>query len=370
MARSTQNLGGRFKASVIHKPEQLIKAKETAQARLDILVEKIENIQQINEKECQIFFNGEPFVAEQFNESFIRGKRCPGCGCRQTWYPAASGRPSIFQRAAAYSIVAALFFSMAFYFLDIIVSDKYFFLQNPIVFGGIVGLIFGIVTGILSVVIPEYKIKKYYHSSPAHNLPVILWGESKIRLLGSDEKKTDEAIDGSAEKIFFMRRVNVDIDRATDPVWKILPGLRHENIAEIRSASYDGFGIVTLEAEKIEGSRFGDIIRKGMSESRFQDHMMQLLDAVEYLHLHEPAITHNKIRLDTIRIKKSDELKLTDFEKVRLDFDVKLDISMIGAVMGAVNGKFMKNYQGVVFKCKLNMYESISELREDFYALF
>jgi serine/threonine protein kinase len=155
-------------------------------------------------------------------------------------------------------------------------------------------------------------------------------------------------------KLVFKKDINA---------WK-MRNIKHKNLLGIQDIHDGGENGIIITRESFDGVPLSSINRKELSEEDFKDYMIQLCDALSYLHSQKPAISHNAVTLDNILLRTDKVLKLSNFDYVSFGDTPKNDISMVGELMNSMRGKYMKHYKPIIDYCD-GVYESIDDLRSD-----
>ena len=213
---------------------------------------------------------------------------------------------------------------------------------------------------------PNCKSRQSWYPAdikPRINGPVVRWGRNSLSILGAPEEHEEQ---GNAP-LFHTWALNKSGVQKEDLTYWRMRGLEHENILTIRDVIDDlSSEAYSITEDYFNGTSLSDLIEKGISEADFQDYILQLCDALEFLHRQKPVITHNSISANNILIGKNNLLKLTDFQKVTFNSPLN-DIVMVGELMACVNAKYIKRYTKIIENCS-HKYQSIEDLRRDFIA--
>jgi len=358
VARHRHLGGSRFAVNLDVDFDGIERVKEKALLQLTNMIAVIEKM--LRDASWEIVIANEPFIAEYYNEIFGKGKSCPNCKTRQTWYPAASSGLSV-RRGALYGALFSLFIGnilghvVVFYIL----ADY----NIPLIFLAAAQLLFILSGGFAGYALTNAKInalKKQYENTVQLRGPRVTWGEPMVELTGAPlepehnedkpEYMNDSTITMSAEK-------KEDLGH-----WYML-GLDHENIlyvSEINDADDGNFQVVQ---EDFYGVPLSRLLVKGVNENAFRNYIFQLLNALEYLHQQTPVITHNAVYAKNILIDQQGLLKLSFFDDVQAGNPPENDINMVGRLIGCVGEKYVKRYETVIKKCN-GSYKTIDEVRQ------
>jgi len=153
--------------------------------------------------------------------------------------------------------------------------------------------------------------------------------------------------------------------------YRHLRGAKHYNVLYVQDVTEPRPSMFSIVEEQFESIPLSELLIKGISEKDFQDFIMQLFDALEFLHNHKPGISHNAISPEHILVGKGNLLKLAHFDEATVDGSPLGDIAMLGKLMGSINAKYIKKYQQVMDNCAGGAYKTIDDLRQDFlpYAI-
>ncbi len=106
--------------------------------------------------------------------------------------------------------------------------------------------------------------------------------------------------------------------------------LKHENLQEVYSI-FDEMEKTYVVSEYIVGETLeSKLLNNDLTEIEIQSYMLQLCNAVEYLHKQTPVIIHRDIKLSNIIITNEGDLKLVDYDTAREVTNADLDTTFVG----------------------------------------
>jgi len=164
-----------------HGPKALEKTANTALKRLYSLISILEGV--ISDPSGEYIIPNEPFVVEQYNETFIHGNKCPSCKTRQNWYPAIYAHVSKWKYTRFYAIIALVFGSLLGLIFNSTLLYSY---EVPILYFFAFGLTIVFAGGLVGFVRATHLIKSRKPTNPSiHSVPEIVWGTPTIELVGA-----------------------------------------------------------------------------------------------------------------------------------------------------------------------------------------
>ena len=217
------------------------------------------------------------------------------------------------------------------------------------------------------------KIQSWYlyFAKPVGSTPQVEWGENSFELVGAADTMAEvhrEQLKTKIETWIFDADANTDVGKLLET----LSENSHLNIINITGFNestpqieYQTLRTFDVLVEDFEGVAFVVHTRWGVKEAVYQDLVLQLADALEFLHECDPPITYNGLTPDNILVGVQNRLVLTNFKHARFNLSPKKDIRMLGDLMGSISTKYRRKYKKVIRKCG-GTYNSISEMREDF----
>jgi len=353
----------RVEIKAIHDPKNLEKAKTKSLEDLDRLVSAFKQV--IAKIPSKTIIPEEPYLAEYYKDVFSLGKACPRCLRRQTWYSAVAWPISKRKYALRYAIIILIlgnilgFIAIHLLFANIGITFFYQIAAQPIflLFGGLIGYAIAAIRVKLD--------KRHYKSASRHNIPEIEWSEPIVELMGLPEAEFE--IETDVKSSYIGRIINKPNTKKEALGYWYLCNLKHDNILYIHSVDERGNGVFRIVEEKCKGVSLSRRLKRGINESDFKDYILQLCDALEFLHQQEPAISHNAVSADNIWIGKKNLLKLTGYDKVTLGGSSRRDIAMLCSLIEGVKGRYIKHYKKIIENP--DIYQSIEDFREAFVAI-
>jgi len=301
-----------------------------------------------------------PFIADYYDEVFAMGKACPLCGGPQSWYIGAYSRVSMTGAALRY----ALFFSVLagiLWLADSIIFDLHL-LNWAVIFP--VSVLVGGLAGVFYALARIFANNKLIKKAPMNQKPIVEWGDITVEITGVTLPLEDANTAGTSSRVVadFESR---DITGLGS--WHVC-GLKHDNILSVIDIVDLQYGFFNIIEEEFNGTPMINLISRGISERDFHDYVLQLCDALQFLHSQKPGISHNAIRPGNIVVGKGNLLKLTRFENATVGGSPRDDIAMVGEFLRSIKGRYIKRYQEIIESCA-SKYNSIDELREDFLSV-
>jgi len=210
--------------------------------------------------------------------------------------------------------------------------------------------------------------------SPRLSDPIITWGKSKVDVVGlpADSEGThpnNVKSPGRDAYAVNTRVINKRGIEKEDLIHWQMRGIEHDNIVGIWGVTEHTLGIYTIAEDSFDGIPLSMKIYEKLPEGIFQDYIMQLMDALEFLHQQTPPIIHNAVLPENILIGKGNLLKLANIDNATHTGSPATDISMIGDVMKGIRGKYIARYKDIIQKCDDRKYQSIEDIRKDMAPL-
>jgi len=199
------------------------------------------------------------------------------------------------------------------------------------------------------------------------NKPRISWGTSSVKLEGAPDVSEYYTWDMGIPTEFTTRTVHTNTPLEQLGYWHMRE-LYHVNLLYIKDVAETQDGVFSVCEENYDSKPLSDILLNRISSKDFGDYIMQLCDALAFLHEQEARLSHNAICSENILIGKDNLLKLSCFDNMTAGESPKNDILMVGKLMASVNGAYTKNYTEIIDNCLNGAYEQISELRDDFMS--
>lgn len=309
----------RFEMKAIHDVDELEKTEKKALKQVRRLRSLIKTLLTEPQNDTSL----DPAIAEQYNDLFIKGKKCPNCKAKQPWYPAAS------------------FHSER--------QKEPDFMGPNVVWGGSKVELMGMPDP------EEFENKEEFDIPAVVSTPTDVPKHTRIGMLIDFPTSDDPVALG-----FKAWEIHYDV-QAINMRYKHMHKMEHDNILRINDSFVSNAATIVIHEEVFEGITLYELLKRGVTEKQFYDYMLQLCDALECMHKH--GLTHNAIYPKNILIGKSNLLKLTYFEEVTKSESFRNDIAMLGALMSDVKEKFMKQYRSLIVSCVSGEYETIKDVR-------
>ena len=171
-------------------------------------------------------------------------------------------------------------------------------------------------------------------------------------------------------KYFVLKGLSADSQSLTDHLllqereFALGVSLSHPHIAETYSLEeVEGYGRCIV-MEYVDGTTLAEWLTTNPSKSARQRVMMQLLDALEYIH--SLQLVHHDLKSSNILITRNGQnVKLIDFglsqtDSAHLQNDVQEDINKFAEVLSLL---FPKRYQCLRQRCQKRQFANLSALR-------
>jgi len=199
-----------------------------------------------------------------------------------------------------------------------------------------------------------------------NSFPAITFGPDAVKLQGLDESEflPEDDTDVFPVHTIVVNKYKEDLNQL---VYQKLLENQHQNIVRIKRIQEHTLGVYSIDIEDFQGVPLSAKLSVGISEKQFQDIIIEICDALEFLHTQEPPIVYNIPLADNILIDDSNLIKLTNFEHAILNGDVTADVKNLHAFMESVDAKYMKRYTKFLEKSK--KYKSIKKFHFEFLPL-
>ncbi|MCL2217056.1 MAG: protein kinase [Defluviitaleaceae bacterium] len=355
IAQHRQASGGRFSVNLDLNIKALENTKQQALERLENLKAAIKKM--VYEASYEIVEPNEPFIVECYNEVLSEGQACPRCGKRQTWYPAAYRRISKFKNALRNAIVAVVVGNvLGFVAFDL--TPLYLIIAQAVLLAG------GGLTGLLCATSRIKSRKQHFQDTPRLRVPVITWGEPVVELMGASSIQYNEPENPVKAKGIKLITTKLDVKKESLSHWHMY-NIKHDNLLSILDIIDNNYGVFSIIEEDFDSIPLSYKLRRKISEYDFQDYILQLCDALEFLHQQEPPVSHNAVAAENILVGKDRLVKLSNYDNITIGGTPADDIAMIGRLIESVNEKYIKRYEDVIKNC-FGTYQTIDEFRDEF----
>ena len=379
-AHLTHNYGNRFSFTLDQNPKDVEKTRKQALSRLSELSAFLESM--IKDSSQLQFAPEYSLVLHHYNEVFATANSCINCKSPQTWYIAAQPPIKKTWRALKYALLFAFIGIALWGIANAIINLPHFnfaivlppipIISTHLNDWAIILLslaLLGSFTGLISAAIRNYSRRCFIEKAPTRNNPTVEWGEPTLELVGAPiEPEGEYGLEESDEPDY--RRVIGGRERGeiADTGYRHMYGLKHDNICIVSKRNNENDGDSRAFEEEFDGIPMPTMINQGLSERDFQDYMLQLMDALAFMHNQTPSISHNAVTPNNILVGKGKLLKLIGFDMATVGDSPKGDIAMLGDFMNSMKGRYIKRYSEIIDKCS-DGYNSIEEMREDFLPL-
>jgi serine/threonine protein kinase len=125
----------------------------------------------------------------------------------------------------------------------------------------------------------------------------------------------------------------------------------HPNILGVLGIDKTENGAFLVTEEYFEGLALRECLANGADEREFVYYMMQLCDALDFLHELEPPVAHGGVAADNILINADGALKLTNFDRAQNAGDRAGDIAAVGKLLKSTGRIHARKYRSVIEKC-------------------
>jgi len=139
--------------------------------------------------------------------------------------------------------------------------------------------------------------------------------------------------------------------------------IEHPNILRIHDTQIVNLGTIAIQEEVFEGTTLAEKLEKGICENDFCDYVLQLCDALEYLH--KQGLAHNAVCAQNILINENNILKLINFDDVTPCDSYFSDISSVGTLIRDIKEDFIHNYIPFAKNC-YTKYKTMDDFRKGF----
>jgi serine/threonine protein kinase/predicted RNA-binding Zn-ribbon protein involved in translation (DUF1610 family) len=289
----------------------------------------------------------EPDIARQYNKAFEAGYACPQCGTRQTWYPVSYKHISPVKRSLTIGLI--------FLAIGIVISAAFKMPAPDIYIIPAILTVYGVAAGFLSVFIQSWMAKSYIRNSYRRRRPEVNWSEEEAELPVKPEDKTSGSIImQEPHNLTYKKDINA---------WK-MKGLRHNKLLCILDVIIENPNEIKIIKESFDGTPLSDFKYSEIPEHIFHDYMLQLCDALKFLHSNIVPVTHNAVAAENVLIAPDNTLKLANFDYVSFNDTPENDIALLGELIRKVQGKHSKKYKSIINNCS-GVYKSIDDIRTD-----
>ena len=175
-------------------------------------------------------------------------------------------------------------------------------------------------------------------------------------------------------KYFVLKGLSADCQSLTDHLvlqekeFSFGISLNHPHIAETYSLEeVEGYGRCIV-MEYVDGTTLAEWLTTNPSKAARQRVMMQLLDALEYIH--SLQLVHHDLKSSNILITRNGQnVKLIDFGLSDTDStsdsnDASIDLQLFGNILALL---FPKRYRSIVHACQQGKYPNIAALKQAFH---
>jgi len=136
-------------------------------------------------------------------------------------------------------------------------------------------------------------------------------------------------------------------------IYKKLIDTDNINIIKIISVTkLDEGELVVIEEYNENSITLQEKIDNTIDEGDFEDALLQICDALLYLHSLKKSIVYNLVTPDSIQIDKDNLIKLNDFSKAEYNNEIKNDVKMFGKLIQSSGKKFKNKYHNLISKCE------------------
>lgn len=197
------------------------------------------------------------------------------------------------------------------------------------------------------------------------NLEAVV-GEPTVELMGAPDASeyVAENITDDIPTVFTEKLLVKDMEKEQLAYWH-LRNIAHDNILYVQDVVMHKPDEFLVIQEQYKSVPLSMLLTEGIEEKDFQDYIMQLCDALEFLHSQKPSIAHNAILPQHILVGEGNLLKLSCFDEATIGDAPTNDIIMLGKLMEYVDEKYMKKYREVIDGC-VDGYKTITDFRQDF----
>ena len=175
-------------------------------------------------------------------------------------------------------------------------------------------------------------------------------------------------------KCFVLKGLSADCQSLTDYIFlqekefAFGVSLNHPHIAETYSLEeVEGYSRCIV-MEYVDGTTLAEWLTTNPSKAARQRVMMQLLDALEYIH--SLQLVHHDLKSSNILITRNGQnVKLIDFGLSDTDStsdsnDASIDLQLFGNILALL---FPKRYRSIVHACQQGKYPNIAALKQAFH---
>jgi len=148
-------------------------------------------------------------------------------------------------------------------------------------------------------------------------------------------------------------------------IYNALQKIDNINILKIISVTKLDDGELLVIEEYIENAvTLQEKIDNGIDEGDFEDYLLQICDALSYLHKMKNPIIYNLITSYHIIIDTDNLLKLNDFYHAEMSDKYNNDVRMLGELIHSSGDKFKRKYHKLIINC-LKKQLNISKVRTE-----
>ena len=219
---------------------------------------------------------------------------------------------------------------------------------------------------------PMCKKRQSWFLTSATNMPPnvsnrdVIWGKAKVELMNQPDSSEYEVAEPVKTAAAFVTRTLESISKPEDIGYWHLRKIRHDNILFVLNIFKHQPDTISIVEEKFESTPLSDLMETGISEKEFNDYVLQLCDALDFLHNQTPPIVHNGILSYNILVGKDNLLKLTGFDDATIGGVFEDDIAMVGLLMSDIREKYISKYEDIIISCLDGKFTTIKELRKNF----
>jgi len=297
--------GSMFQMSYEYSVEANEKARINAELILLKIIENINDTVHNNLITTEIT-NKRNEIAKCFNDIFTHAKSCMSCKAAQSWYPMPSTKSQLMKQAR--------------------------------------------------------KTKERTRTEK----PLLKYGSISTTLEGGlpDTAYQADTIDKSDDVL--IRIINRKDPSNHDMAILHLLNVNYTHLQKVSAINELGHDVFSVKEEAMVDTPLSKRIQGKMNEGDYQDYMLQLFDAVEFLHTHNPPMCHNNIHVNNVYVSDQNVVTLAGYNHLSVSDASEKDIHDIGAVMDRAPDAFKKRYLKVIDKAVCEKYLSVEMLRSDF----
>jgi hypothetical protein len=357
LAQHRHKVGKILEVNINLDVKEMDETKQRALDRLKELTVALDSIYNTTSEDYAL--PEEPMLEEYYNKTFAKAKTCPKCKGSQSWYPVSLSRISKWNHIFAFVLITCLTGFGVERVIDID-NDIFIILQAVLMF---VGALTGYIIACLRIRLR--KLKRY--RVRIHPGPTVIWGQPTVRQMDiphiSEYNKADDT-----RPIYTERVINTLVQPISVAGSYHMLETDHANLMGIKNIIDYRHGVYGISEEQFEGIPLSALINSGLGLHDFHDYILQLCDALEYMHSQNPPLIHHALTADNILIGKDNLLKLVNFDHVSNDGSPSDDIRKLGELIAGVNKPYIKRFNMIIERCN-GTYQSIEELRKDLLPL-